>query len=215
MPTSLQPAVDRYNKECNTTLEWLSATEALWIYAPPTTAVRQQLKVPQLEALYEAAFLRIFTAWEVVLEELTIRMMARAATQSWTPVAAGGNVLYQRISDSRQALYGTRDYMLWHDPMKVANRIAGRLNGSPLEAQVRASAVWLKDLSYVRHRIAHASNDAVQKFEPAALALTGTTYRGSPGRLLRSLDNSDPLNPARWILRFDTELRSIVNRSIL
>lgn len=212
MAASLQPAIDRFTTQSRSTLEWLGATEALWQLAPPTTQVRINLRTPQMEALYEAAFLRIFTSWEVVIEELTIRMMARASTPSWAPRAAAGKTLYSSQSDARSALYGNRDFLLWHDPLKSATRIASHLDGSPLEAELRSSRVWLENIGQIRHRIAHSSEDAAQKFNASAQALTGTTHRGSPGRLLRAQDISDPLNPARWIKRFDEELLVILGR---
>lgn len=211
MPPSIQVAVDRFQNECQSTLDWLGATEALWITAPPTTEVRKRLKTPQMEALYEAAYLRIFTAWEVVLEDLTIRMMARAKTGSWVPRAPAGGQLYSTILSARQALYSGRDYLLWHNPTTVTRRVSGVLDTSPLETEILNAATWLEHLGSVRHRIAHSSDDATRKFEVAALALTGTTYRGSPGRLLRAQDISDPLNSVRWIARFDSKLRSVVS----
>jgi hypothetical protein len=212
MTASLTPAAERFRHECDATLDWLGATEALWMTAPPTSAVRTRLKTPQMEALYEAAFLRLFTAWEVAVEEVTLRMMARAAPPSWVPIAPAGKVLYSSLKSARLALYGGADYLLWHNPATVAKRIASHLAGSPLEAEIRAQATWLEQVAQVRHRIAHASDDAARKFDVAALALTGTAHRGSPGRLLRSQDIADPLNPTRWIVRLDSGLRSIIVR---
>lgn len=210
MPPRVRIAVDQFEKKCQSTLDWLAATEALWISAPPTTDVRRRLRAPQMEALYEAAFLRIFTAWEVTLEDLTIRMMARASTPSWRAKASSGAQLHATLGDARQALYGGRDFLLWHNPQRVANRVAGLLDSSPIEREIRKEIIWLGHLGNIRHRIAHSSADAIRKFENAALSLTGTTYRGSPGRLLRAPDNSDPLNPSRWIVRFDAHMREIV-----
>lgn len=178
--------------------------------APPTTAVRMNLRTPQMEALYEAAFLRIFTAWEVALADVTARMMARAGTPTWAAQAPSGKHLYSTLRESNIALFAGRDYLLWHNPATVVKRVGNVLLASPLEACISGEKTWLENIGNVRHRIAHSSTDAAQKFESAALALTGTTYRGSPGRLLRGQDISDPLNPTRWISRFDSKLRDLM-----
>ena len=211
---AIRVAVDRYHKDCRETLEWLAATEALWMTAPPTTDVRRRLRAPQMEALYEAAFLRMFAAWEVMLEEVTVRMMAGASTPSWAAQAANGQTLYSTLGGARAALYNGADFLLWHNPQKVVVRVARFLNGSPVESEITASASDLQHLANIRHRIAHSSDDATTKFRAAALALTGLTFSGSPGRLLRSQDISDPLNPARWISRFDTQMRDVVARIV-
>jgi hypothetical protein len=210
--SSLDISRDAFFKELTSTLTWLSATEALWLGAPPTTEVRMKLKVPQLEALYESAFLRIFTFWEVFLEDSTVRLMARSSTISYAPAAAAGKKLYRSLSDSRTALYGGRDYLLWHDPIRSADRVAHYLVSSPVELELRSRQYWLMSLAQVRHRIAHASADADNKFRAAALDLTGATFRSRPGRLLRGSRPANALNPKKWILVFCDELQDSVDR---
>lgn len=194
------------------TLKWLGATEALWLAAPPTTEIRRTLKVPQLEALYEAAFLRIFTAWEAFVEECLIRLMAGYRTSSYVPVATSGKHLFRTVREARSELYTGRDYLLWHNPTSIEKRSARYLVGSPIELQVRSSRVWLDDIAAVRHRIAHSSDDSHAKFTYASTHLTGTGHRGGPGRLLRATDPADALNPRRWILVFSEELGAIGSR---
>ncbi len=182
--------------------------------APPATDIRRRLRAPQMEALYEAAFLRIFASWEVMLEEITIRMMARGSTPQWRARASQGQVLFPTLAAARAGLYNGADFLLWHNPQKVAARVARFLDGSPVELEIRASSTDLQHLANVRHRIAHSSNDATTKFQSSTLALTGLSFSGSPGKLLRAQDISDPLNPARWISRFDNRLRAVLARII-
>lgn len=207
MANDLSLSLKTFTADCADTLTWLGATEALWLNAPPATAVRMNLKVPQMEALYEAAFLRIFTAWEVFQEDACVRMMAGAKTSIYAPSAPPGKAIYRNLGSARQALYGGRRYLLWHDPVASASRVAKHLVSCPLEASLTTQGTWLDNVGKVRHRVAHASKDASDSFEAAALSLTGTTYQGRPGRLLRAQDTSDALNLRRWIVVIVAGLR--------
>lgn len=211
MAVQLGPALKRFKADCSSTLAWLGATEALWMTAPPTTDVRRQLKTPQMEALYEAAYLRVFTAWEVFQEETTVRMMAGAVTPSYRPVPAQGHGLHRTQVSARQALYGNRDYLLWHNPSQVRTRVAKFIAGSPLEAELLAKQGWLENVSHIRHRVAHASDDASKKFQQASHSLTGTAHV-LPGRLLRAYDMSDALNTPRWIYVIARDLQELATR---
>ena len=51
-----------FTKYVDESLKIIASTEVLWLTAPPASVVRKQLKVPQLEALYEAVYLRVFSA---------------------------------------------------------------------------------------------------------------------------------------------------------
>lgn len=214
MTARLETGASRFSDKCSETLAWLGATEALWLTSPPATDVRRNLRVTQLEALYEAAFLRIFTAWEVTLEDLVLRMMAKAGTPSWVAAPPNGKSLYPTITSARTALYGNRDFLLWHNPTKVVSRIAGVLQGSPLELELAASATWLEHVGHVRHRIAHSSPDANKNFEAAAAAIGGSSFKGSPGRFLRGEDMADPLNRTKWIVKIEVGLQRIVQAAL-
>jgi hypothetical protein len=92
----------------NDTLSIVGATESLWLTAPPTTYVRSMLKVPQLEALYEAAFLRIFTAYENFLEDTLTHFMAGYKTPGYSPVAVASTTLHASVSAALQSLTSPR-----------------------------------------------------------------------------------------------------------
>ena len=179
-------------------LDIVGPTEALWLTSPPTTHVRRLLKVPQLEALYESAFLRIFTAWESYLEDLLVHMMAGYSTPSYSPRPATGGSLYETLAAARVALFAGRPYLLWHDAATVARRSGEKLVGCPIQRDLIGALGWLANVSAVRHRIAHSSPDAAAGFRAASMSLTGADHRGKPGRLLRAADLSDPLNQPKW-----------------
>lgn len=206
MPTLADKCVDALNSA----LLLASSTEALWLAAPPTGSIRRQLKVVQLEALYEATFLRQFTIYEAFLEELLVHLMARYPTPTYSPVASGGFVLARSVSLARSAVYGGRPYKLWHNPSEVRTRVSGFIAGSTLETQLGIHEQTLQDLAAIRHHIAHGSSDSKSKYLAAVRRLTGVSTPGTVGHLLRASDNSDPLNPTKWIRRFTDTFAGIV-----
>src|SRR5215204_5269353 len=89
MPRALPDFAAKFGTETQISLDLLGATEGLWLTAPPTSEVRRQLRVGQLEALYEAIYLRIFATWETTLEELTVYFLAGYQSQGYRPVFSG------------------------------------------------------------------------------------------------------------------------------
>ena len=201
----------RFASYVNENLRIIGSTEALWLTAPPASDIRRQLKVPQLEALYESIYLRIFSAWEAFLEDVLVRFMSGYMTATYQPVLASGGPHSMTIRAARSHLYGTRVFLLWHDPTRSADRIARYVTGSTLETLIRTQQVRLEVFADIRHRIAHNSDDAKAKFDAAAITLTSSNHAGQPGRLLRGADLSDPLNQPKWILKISTELINIAN----
>jgi hypothetical protein len=200
MPKNMARLDDQLARQVDLSLKIVAQTEALWLTAPPTSDIRRNLKVEQLETLYEAAFLRIFTSWEMFLEEVQIRFMAGYATGGYQPAPLPGRRTYSTIEAARTALYDGRAYLLWHNPTTNADRCARWLASSPIETLSRANQAQLENFASVRHRIAHSSSDASAKFTAATLTLSGTTAtHPNPGRFLRSPDISDPLNQPKWI----------------
>lgn len=191
--------LDELRKSIGASIRLVSATEALWTAAPPTSQLRRQLTAGQLEALYEAAYLRMFAAWEAYLESMTVRFLARKASPGYTPICPPGCSLYRTLTLARSALFGSRDYLLWHNPQAVVTRVAGVLTNSPVEVVVSANLSDISNMAAVRHAIAHNSNDAIAKFQVASLQLAGVSM-GSPGHFLRSANNANPLNPVKWLL---------------
>jgi hypothetical protein len=203
---TMPPLARSFIDEVDNSLAIVASTEVLWLRAPPGSEVRRQLKVDRLEALYESSFLRIFCAWENFLEEALTRFMARYETSAYSPVPAAGKTLPSTLVAARQQLYGTRSYLLWHDPGRVAHRSADHTVGCPVETVVTGASMRLLDFAAIRHRVAHSSLDARVKFGAAARSIAGSDFKGRPGRLLRSADVSDPLNQAKWIRVIADEL---------
>lgn len=195
MPQLGPKCVARFNE----ILKIAATTEGLWLAAPPASEVKKQLKVRQLEALYEATFLRVFAAFESFLEDSLAHYMSGYGTASYTPVAAAGKAIHPTVSGALQTLYGNRSYLLWHDMARDISRSRANLVSCPVETALAAKQQRLEDYAAIRHHIAHNSKDSRAKFEAAASRLTGSQHGGRPGRMLRSEDISDPLNTPKWI----------------
>jgi hypothetical protein len=195
-----------FERNVNDALTIIASTEVLWLTAPPASDIRKQLKVPQLEALYEAVYLRIFCAWESFIEDVLVRFMSGYATKTYKPTLAVNCPQHKRISSARSHLYGSKDYLLWYNPGRSADRVSKYVAASPLESVLRSQQSRLEIFAAIRHRIAHDSDDAKVKFDTAAMTLAGSRYEGRPGKLLRAPDMSDPLNQPKWIRKISTEL---------
>lgn len=183
----------------NQSLDIASATETLWLTAKPASAVRKQLKTAQLEALYEATFLRVFSAYESFIEDSLAHYMAGYGTVTYRPAASTTGQIHSSLTSAVAALYGGNDYLLWHNAKASIDRAIKHLVGCPVETALTGNKINLDDYAKIRHHIAHNSRDSGAKFAAAASRLTGSEHRRQPGKLLRSADISDPLNPTKWI----------------
>lgn len=205
--SGIDRALDTFVRSISDTKSWLGNTELLWKLAPRDGEVRRKLGRPQLEALHEAAFIRAFGAWEVFQEDLLICLMRGQTTVSYpTLTLPAGKTRALNIAAARADLFGGQQYLLWHNPSRVARRAARFVANSPLELVVTSNEERLTHFANVRHRIAHASEDARSQFMISSAALCGLTHDGVAGRFLRSMDNQDGLNYKLWFLVICDEL---------
>jgi hypothetical protein len=166
--------------------------------------IRRELNHVRLAHLYEAVYLRIFSLWEVFLEETCVRYMLGYQSPTHSPRVLIGGIA--TISDAKSHLYGGRDYILWHNPTTVVSRVQTRLDASPIETVISSSTTILKDMAAVRHRIAHDSLDARSRFDSATMQLAGRRYPGGrPGRFLR---DTVPAGQ-RWLPELGARLKGL------
>jgi hypothetical protein len=147
---------------------------------------RSLLHPERIELVYEMAFFRFYLAWEEFLEETFIRYMAGYVSPQYSPVSRTG-FLYPNLAAALSAMLGGRTYKLWHDPSIVVARSAGFLDRAPHELVIGSALTDLERYSRVRHRIAHAQDNAKVEFDAACIALLGHKVKGSKaGKLLRT-----------------------------
>lgn len=208
MARALPDLATKFATETQKSLNVAAATEALWRTAPPTSDVRRQLKVGQLEALYEAVYLRIFASWENTLEDLVVYFLAGYRSPSYVPAYVGPRP-GATLTAARAFLYAGRPFMLWHSAQKATSQAAQHLVACPVESVASAAAAEIDQFAAIRHAIAHASPDARAKFVAATRAIAGLEYK-NVGRFLRSDNLTDPLNPTKRVLIVRNRLVDLV-----
>jgi hypothetical protein len=185
MPRTMPPLASQFEARMLSCLDLASRVERARSRLS-IGADRDLLHPDKVELVYELAYFRCFLAWEEFLEQSLIRYMAGYRSSNYLPVHVGGSPI-GTLAAAGAALLGGRSYVLWHDPAKTMARSALYLVAGPHQTVVSSALVDLQRFADVRHRIAHAQEDAKSKFDVACTALIGGTVRGSrPGKLLRS-----------------------------
>jgi hypothetical protein len=157
------------------------------------------LRTTDVEFSYELAFLRIFLAWEALLENVLVRLMCGYQHSGGQEMLRIAGPYYKTVADAEIAILAGRQYKLWHNPRHVIERAEAFLSGSRFEATLKSAEASLAHYASVRHRIAHSQKHAEREFDRATMSLAGRRYQGSrPGRFLRDwVAASNP--PRRWI----------------
>src|SRR4051794_2178908 len=95
------------------------AGEIVRALSAPRGRIHQELTIPRLEALHEMAYLRIFVRWETFLETTFLRMMCGYQSPIYVPQFAAGKTRQRTLSAAQVALFGGRDFLLWHNPRYI------------------------------------------------------------------------------------------------
>ncbi len=169
-----------------------------------------RIRLQDVELAYELAFVRIFTKWEVVLEQIFLRLMCGFSSNTGQVNLHNGKAYSSTIGRAESDLLNGRSYLLWHNPEHVINRASNTFINSNYEKVLASAENRLKHFAAIRHRVAHAQRDAAAKFDAATMTLSGKRYRASrPGRFLRDWSiNANP--PERWLPLIASELDSLV-----
>ena len=207
MPRRMPPLASQFAKDVDLALTLAQVGEIILAAAGKRSVAWRELRPARLEALYEAAYLRIFISWELFLEESFVRCLCGYAS------AAGPASLRQQacrtINDGRSAVLSGHPFVSWADPLKVEQRSQAFIQNGLHELVVRASIARLQAFAAIRHRIAHGSAHARRQFDIATMRLAGRRYRGaSPGRFLRDW-NHQAVPPDRWIQTVGGELKNL------
>jgi hypothetical protein len=177
--------------------------------AAPTSQTRRQLRHTRLELLYELAFLRMFVAWETFLEEVFLRYLCGYVSRHGHAAPATGLTLCHSLADAQATVLRGRDYILWHSPVKVADRAQRVMVGCPVETVLRSNTARLESFAAIRHRIVHAQQDARRNFDTATMNIAGKRYRGArPGAFLRDRDFNTSVQ-VRWLDTLGQELQNL------
>lgn len=168
-----------------------------------------KIRIFDIELSYELAYLRVFCEWEALLESVFIRMLCGYSHSGGVDNLVPGKKHCRDIGSAYSLLLGKNNYLLWHNSSIVLRRASGYFANSRYEQIIASAQGRLENHARIRHRIAHAQDDAAAKFDQATMALAGRRYRGSrPGRFLRDKQpGSNP--PQRWFELICSELDSL------
>jgi hypothetical protein len=173
--------------------------------------VRLVLTAHREALLYELAYLHVFSAWEVFLEEVFLRYLCGyefCGTQE--PIRAGC-AFAANLTAARTALFGSKPYLLWHNPSTVVGRANQHFDTGNRVATVLGSALSdIEDFAAIRHRIAHDHSDARLKFDAATMRLSAIRVRScSAGDFLKRSTLDYAGNPTSWLERISSDLTRI------
>jgi hypothetical protein len=134
------------------------------------------------DAIAEALFLRVFTAYESDVEKIFLHYVTGGASLQ----GARANS-YLSITDEVSARKLTK-FLSWAKPDEIKRTAEIYLeNGWPIAAMMSAASHYLADCERVRNRIAHNSIEAMQQFNTAQRNLLATErlFTITPGQFLR------------------------------
>jgi hypothetical protein len=159
-----------------------------------------------LEYSYELAFLRIFGAWETLLEDSLIRLICGYHHSGGQEPLAPGVAYLSNVANARMALLQGRPFRQWYDPAQILARAQRFFIGSRYELVIASAQARVSHFASIRHRIAHVQSHARAQFDNATMSLNGKRYPGSrPGRFLREWHPSF-VPPRRWLDIASSEL---------
>lgn len=217
MPRDLGPLLQALAIQVDDALKLVQAAELVRSAVPVGSHARRGFSFHQIEAMYELAYLRVFAAWEAFLEESFYRMMCGYMSSGVTH-SLRAPPRPRRVEDARLIVLDGQDFKPWHDPTIIVNRTAKffvSVPGSdvPHSSVVASAHALIKDLSHIRHHIAHITADTCAKYQAATMRLCGARFGRKAGRFLRS-ESADPVTGlrVRWLERISSDLTALASQ---
>ena len=218
MARDLRPLVRVLGAQIDEAAKLVRAAEVIRNAVPVGSHARRGFSFRQIEAMYELAYLRIFAAWEVFLEESFLRLMCgyESGGHSHPTIA----VAPKTIQDARSTVLNGRRFKPWHDPHIVVGRTQNFFsavpgNSIPHDNVISSALVLIKDYSEIRHHIAHLTDDTCAKYHAATMRVCGARFGRRAGRFLRSehIDAATGLR-SRWLERICIDLKALASQFI-
>lgn len=184
----LLPALaDNFAFEVAKAEELVSRLEMANITLATSLGRNHQIGLTSLELSYELAFLRVFLAWEIFLEEVFLRLLCGYAPRGGVREPLQPGVSYCRtITDAELVVLGGQHYKLWHNPLHIVGRARSFFQGGHFELVIASNQASLHDFARIRHRVAHAQKHAKREFDVVTMSMASRRYPASrPGRFLR------------------------------
>src|SRR5690554_10617 len=74
----------------------------------------QKITQRSIDLVYELAYLNIFKAWEMLLEETFVRFLCGYSNSAGPPVFRPNTQRQRNLKDAAALMLGGSDYRLWH-----------------------------------------------------------------------------------------------------
>lgn len=172
---SLHQVVDEFKKQISNAINLLDKIER----SPKV------LYQPQVDLIFELAFLKIFIAWEQFLEDTFARYMCGASSLSGKKPTRNATARY--LDHALSIIYGGQPYADWTSVDIVVDR-ANRFfdKGEPYTTPLQSATKELRDMRRIRNHIAHHSNKSREDFNKLLVSIYGFRPQGmTAGRFLR------------------------------
>ncbi len=143
------------------------------------------LHQPQVDLIFELAFLKIFIAWEQFLEDTFARYMCGASSLSGRKPTRNATARY--LDRALSIIYGGQPYADWTSVDVVverANRFFDR--GEPYATPLQSATTELRNMKKIRNHIVHHSKKSREDFNRLLVSVYGFRPQGmTAGRFLR------------------------------
>lgn len=142
--------------------ERLAADADRWSIAP--AGARPLITSKRRDSMIEIAFLRMFLAWEVFIEQSFVLYVMGAKPLRGRSLQRF--VFPPTRSKAEEWLTDGRDYATWGSAAAVGQRAERYFrDGRPFAEILRANQNFLDETRFIRNAIAHRSGDAFERFE--------------------------------------------------
>ena len=212
MPRQMPSLQAEFDRQAAEAMKLAEIGEIARAEAGAESQTRRLFHHSRVELLYELAFLRMFIAWEGFLEQVFLRYLCGYVSRHGTAIPQAAVSLSPTLAHAEAVVLAGKDYVLWHNPVLVADRCQRMFQTCTMETVLRSSTARLEAFAAVRHRIAHAQADARRKFDAATMVIAGRRYKGGrPGAFLRDRDPS-ATPQLRWLELLGTELQGLASQ---
>jgi hypothetical protein len=196
--------------EVRRAVQLAQAGENIRASSPPGSLARNELSIPRLGALYEAAYFRMFLAWETFLEQTFLRYLCGHASGLGTCTLIYPS--FSTLADAETAVLRGSDFVSWANPIKVVRRSREFMTAGFHESVLLSDQPRLIHFQSIRDRIAHPSRFARDRFDQATRQLALRRYPGSsPGSFLRDRATLIPF-PKTWLEEIADEFASLAHQ---
>lgn len=203
------PITDEFN-------EFMSAVNIATTLRQKANNAATGLLEAERHLLYEAIFLRLFRAYENLLESVFISYLTGEQTAGGAPVPS--HVVPTCRDHARAIVTSSQPFLDWTSPQTVIKRAETYIiGGEPIRTAITSSQSHLQQAKKIRNHIAHNSTESAKDFRNIVVTFLLTAPLGnlSAGEFLTLTPPSGPC-ARREILSFfvdklESTARALIN----